>query len=155
MSELRRHLELGRAKHLEARYVGDLASELLTGATASRRSHRRALWQSLAGIAAAAALVAMVVWIGSRPVRIPQVAVNTPTDQLQNEATEPGDTAEDVEQFAFGGLSMVPMPGLPADDSDSSDELVPPMSFGMPSFPSLSDMLSEGQESDATTKETT
>ena len=149
MSELRRQLELARDEHKRARYSGDLAADVF----ASTGSSKSWIWQSFVGAAAAAAIFAVALWIGNRPVQVPQVAVNASDNPSMTDTIDGVTSDEQQEDITFGGIAMVPMPGVPSVESDTDDSM-PSMSFGMPSFPSLGDVLSEEQESGATSKET-
>jgi hypothetical protein len=137
MTQLREHLLKARSSHLAARYPGDLSMDV-----AQRPPSTRSLmWQIAAGIAAVAALIVLVVWLGSGRVEVAPIAEN---DQS---------LAQAAPQYALMSFDALAVPQPPADVSLGDIE-PPSMTFSAPDFPSLSQIENE-MNFTSTTKEST
>jgi len=136
MTELRKQLLIARSNHLAARYPGDLALDVVQRAP----STRSLMWQIAGGIAAVAALVVLVVWLGSGRVEIAPIANNDQQPQPPP-------------QYALMSFDALAVPQPPADVSIGDIE-PPAMTFSAPDFPSLSQIENE-MNSTSTTKEST
>src|SRR5882724_7618587 len=88
MSPLRKHLQAEKAKHQAAKYPGDLANDVLGAPKArvvdyaGRGTHRPvSIFKILGslGALAAAAVLALVVWLNHGPSTKPNLAFNQPT----------------------------------------------------------------------------
>src|SRR5687767_8769135 len=81
MKDLREQLDAAKAEYRSAKYPGDLAAETLDGHV---HRPRRWMWPGGLATAAAAATIALIVWMRPAPIStVPEIAAGPTTGQTE------------------------------------------------------------------------
>jgi len=143
MSDLRKHLQSAKEAHHAARYAGDLAADVLI----PRMSIGRQLMIGASVAGAIAAVLAMIVWVGSHPTSNQKITavVRSPLEQPTETQQETILLPFTIERPADAQLTASVSDSTSATNASATDDSIStsmPAVWGFPTVSSIQEELS-------------